>query len=93
MWLGGNPLPDSMKKYCPDYKIIEWNEDNYDISKHPYMKQAYDAKAYGFVPDYARLDILYNEGGLYLDTDVEIKRNIDDFFIRRLSAELKSGRL
>lgn len=85
MWLGRNPLPDSLKKcvdswrkYCPDYEIIEWNEDNYDIGKHPYMKQAYDAKAYGFVPDYARLDILYNEGGLYLDTDVEIKRNIDD---------------
>ncbi len=85
MWLGRNPLPDSLKKcidswkrYCPDYEIIEWNEDNYDIEKHPYMKQAYDAKAYGFVPDYARLDILYNEGGFYLDTDVEIKRNIDD---------------
>lgn len=85
MWLGRNPLPDSLnkcieswKKYCPDYEIIEWNEDNYDIEKHPYMKQAYDAKAYGFVPDYARLDILYNEGGLYLDTDVEMKRNIDD---------------
>ena len=85
MWLGHNPIPDNLKKcidswkrYCPDYEIIEWNEDNYDISKHPYMKQAYENKAYGFIPDYARLDILYNEGGLYLDTDVEIKRNIDD---------------
>ncbi len=85
MWLGGNPIPeklqkclDSWKKYCPDYEIIEWNESNYDISKHPYMKQAYDSKAFGFVPDYARLEILYNEGGLYLDTDVELKRNIDD---------------
>ena len=84
MWLGNKPLSDrlkkcidSWKKYCPDYEIIEWNEDNYDIGKHPYMKQAYDVKAYGFVPDYARLDILYNEGGLYIDTDVEIKRNID----------------
>ena len=85
MWLGGKPIPDTLKKcidswikYCPDYEIIEWNEDNYDVSKHLYMKQAYENKAYGFVPDYARLDILYNEGGLYLDTDVEIKRNIDD---------------
>ncbi len=85
MWLGRAPIPDNLKKcieswrkYCPDYEIIEWNEDNYDIDKHSYMKQAYDAKAYGFVPDYARLDILYNEGGIYLDTDVEIKRNIDD---------------
>ena len=85
MWLGRKPLPNSLKKcidswrmYCPDYEIIEWNEDNYDIGKHPYMKQAYDAKAYGFVPDYARLDILYNEGGFYLDTDVEIKRSINN---------------
>lgn len=85
MWLGRNPIPDkllkcidSWKKYCPDYEIIEWNEDNYDINKHLYMKQAYENKAFGFVPDYARLDILYNEGGFYLDTDVELKRNLDD---------------
>lgn len=85
MWLGRKQLPDNLKrcmeswrKYCPDYEIIEWNEDNYDIEKHIYMKQAYEVGAYGFVPDYARLDILYNEGGIYLDTDVEIKRNIDD---------------
>lgn len=85
MWLGGGELPDTLKrcidsweKYCPDYEIIRWDENNYDISKHQYMKEAYEAKAYGFVPDYARLDILYNEGGIYLDTDVEIKRNIDD---------------
>lgn len=85
MWLGKKPLPenlqkciDSWKEYCPDYEIIEWNEYNYDINKHPYMKDAYEAKAYGFVPDYARIDILYKEGGFYLDTDVEIKRSIDD---------------
>lgn len=85
MWLGGKPLPDSLKRcidswyrFCPDYEIIQWNERNYDIAKHPYMKQAYEHKSYGFLPDYARLDILYNEGGLYLDTDVEIKRSIDD---------------
>ena len=85
MWLGGNPLPyklkkclESWKKYCPDYEIIEWNEKNYDITKHPYMKQAYEVGAYGFVPDYARLDILYHEGGIYLDTDVELIRSIDE---------------
>jgi len=85
MWLGRKVLPDNLKKcieswkkYCPDYEIIEWNEDNYDIEKHPYMKQAYEAGAYGFVPDYARIDILYSEGGFYLDTDVELKRSIDD---------------
>ena len=85
MWLGGKAIPDNLKRcmeswqrYCPDYEIIEWNENNYDIGKHLYMKQAYEAGAYGFVPDYARLDILYNEGGFYLDTDVELRRNIDD---------------
>lgn len=85
MWLGGKTLPENLlkcleswKRYCPDYEIIEWNEFNYDLGRHPFMEQAYKAKAYGFVPDYARLDILYNEGGLYLDTDVEIKRNLDD---------------
>lgn len=85
MWLGRNHIPQKLKKcidswheFCPDYEIIEWNEDNYDISKHPYMKHAYDVGAYGFVPDYARLDILYNYGGFYLDTDVELLRNIDD---------------
>lgn len=85
MWLGGKQIPtnlqkciDSWKRYCPDYEIIQWNEDNYDIYKHPYMKQAYEAKAYGLLPDYARLDILYREGGIYLDTDVELRRNLDD---------------
>lgn len=84
MWLGGNPIPehiqkciDSWKLFCPDYEIIEWNESNYDVAKNRYMKEAYDAKAYGFVPDYARLDILYRHGGIYLDTDVELVRNLD----------------
>ena len=85
MWLGRKEIPsnlqkciDSWKKYCPDYEIIEWNENNYDISKHPYMQQAYEKSAYGFVPDYARLDILYQYGGFYLDTDVELVKSIDD---------------
>lgn len=84
-WIGKAPLPEkdrkcieSWKKFCPDYEIIEWNESNYDFSKCQYMKQAYDAKKWGFVPDYARLDIVYNEGGIYMDTDVELVRSIDD---------------
>ena len=83
-WVGGKPLPDSAKKciqswkkYCPDYEIIEWNEQNYDFSKVPYMKEAYEAKKWGFVPDYARLDIVYTHGGIYLDTDVEIVKSFD----------------
>lgn len=83
-WVGGAPLPESAKKcikswkkYCPDYEIIEWNEQNYDFTSVPYMKEAYEAKKWGFVPDYARLDIVYTHGGIYLDTDVEIVRSFD----------------
>lgn len=84
MWLGGKELPYNLRKcmetweeYCPDYEIIRWDESNYDYKKNPYMKQAYDCGAFGFVPDFARLDILYNEGGFYLDTDVELIRSLD----------------
>ena len=76
-WIGGNPKPksvlfciESWKKYCPDYEIIEWNETNYDFTKNEYMKQAYEAKKWGFAPDFARLDVIYQHGGLYFDTDV-----------------------
>lgn len=85
-WFGGNPLPElaqkciaSWKKYCPDYEIKEWNESNYDVTKNAYMYEAYQAKKWGFVPDYARLDIIYEYGGIYLDTDVELLRSLDGF--------------
>ena len=78
-WFGGAEKPtsvlaciESWKKYCPDYEIIEWNESNYDFKKNDYMYEAYKSKVWGFVPDYARLDIIYNNGGIYLDTDVEV---------------------
>ncbi len=89
-WFGRNPIPGKLKKYmeswhkyCPDYEIIEWNEDNYDVSKNKFMYDAYKAKKWGFVTDYARLDIVYNEGGIYLDTDVEIVNNIDDLLYQK----------
>ena len=84
-WFGGAPMPErflryieSWKKYCPSYEIIRWDESNYDVSKNQYMKQAYDCKKWGFVPDYARVDIIYQYGGVYLDTDVEIIKPLDD---------------
>lgn len=84
-WFGDKPLTklaikciNSWKKYCPDYKIIRWDESNYNIHKNKYMEQAYDNKKWGFVPDYARLDIIYNHGGIYLDTDVELIKNLDE---------------
>ena len=84
-WFSGNPIPDNLKrcmetweKFCPDYEIVRWDESNYDISWSPYMVQAYEHKKWGFVPDVARLDILYRHGGIYLDTDVELLRNLDE---------------
>lgn len=85
-WFGKNSLPkmyrdciDSWKRTCPDYEIVEWNESNYDIEKNLYMKQAYENKKWGFVPDYARLDLIYEYGGIYLDTDVEMLKSYDEF--------------
>lgn len=84
-WFGTGELPEkdkrcieSWKKYCPDYEIIRWNESNYDIEKNNYMKTAYASKKWGFVPDFARFDIVYNEGGFYLDTDVELVKSLDE---------------
>lgn len=83
-WFGGKPLPESAKrcieswkKYCPDYQIIEWNDTNYDITKNLYMKEAYECRRFAFVSDYARLDVVYSYGGIYLDTDVELVRAPD----------------
>ena len=82
-WFGGNPLPEpaqkcisSWGKFLPDYEIKEWNESNYDVRKIPYIAQAYDAKKYAFVSDYARFDILYHYGGVYFDTDVEVIKDL-----------------
>lgn len=96
-WFGGKPLPDKYKmwmeswqKFCPDYDIIEWNESNYDVTKNEYMYQAYKCKKWGFVPDYARLDIIYNHGGIYLDTDVELIRPIDALLYQKGFAGFQS---
>lgn len=84
-WFGGNPLPPlarkcikSWKKYMPDYEIIEWNEDNFDVNMIPYTAEAYKAKKYAFVSDYARFWVLYKYGGVYFDTDVEVIKPMDD---------------
>lgn len=68
----------SWKKYCPDYQIVEWNEDNFDINMNSYVNEAYISKKWAFVSDYARLYIIYNYGGIYFDTDVELIKNIDE---------------
>ena len=83
-WFGGNPKPndvrhyiDSWRKHCPDYEIKEWNESNFDIAENNYCKEAYDAKKWAFVTDYVRLKALFEEGGFYMDTDVEVLKSLD----------------
>ena len=84
-WFGGNPIPETLekcieswKRFCPDYEIRRWDESNYDVNACDYTKEAYAEGKWAFVSDYARFDILYRHGGIYLDTDVEIIRPIDD---------------
>ena len=93
-WFGGKPLPKlaqkciaSWKKFCPDYEIIRWDEANFDVNGCDYSREAYEAKNWAFVSDYARLKILVDNGGIYMDTDVEVVKPLDEF----LSNEAFSG--
>ena len=85
-WFGGKEKPESVnkniatwKKFCPDYKIIEWNESNFDIAENDYCREAYEAHKWAFVSDYVRLKVLYKYGGIYMDTDVEVIQSLDEF--------------
>lgn len=93
-WFGRGNKPalalkciESWKKFCPDYEIKEWNEDNFDLALYPYAKEAYDARKFAFVTDVVRLYALYNEGGIYMDTDVEVIKPLNSL----LSYEAVSG--
>lgn len=88
-WFGGSPLPPSAKKcveswqrFCPDYEIRRWDETNFELNACRYVREAFDRKKWAFVSDYARFWVLYQYGGLYFDTDVEMIRGIDDI-VRR----------
>ena len=90
-WFGGAPLSSlalkciaSWRKYCPDYEIVRWDETNYDIRKCKYMSDAYDERKWAFVSDYCRLDVIYEFGGIYLDTDVELIKSLDGLLKERL---------
>lgn len=85
-WFGGKELPELAKKCiasweekCSDYRIMRWDEDSFDISSVPYVKEAYESKKYAFVTDYVRLWVIYNYGGIYMDTDVEVCKGLDEF--------------
>jgi hypothetical protein len=83
-WFGNDEIPPEMEeficswsKHNSGYQIIRWDESNYDVCKNNYARQAYEAKKYAFASDFARMDILYEHGGIYLDTDVEVLKNFD----------------
>ncbi len=84
-WFGGNPLPKSAEKcikswqkYCPNYEIKRWDESNFDVTCNEYCKFCYENKKWAFLTDYVRLKVIYDNGGVYLDTDVELLKNLDD---------------
>ena len=90
IWVGGKEKPadikrcmDTWKKHLEGYKVIEWNESNFDIEQHPFVKAAYEAKKWAYVSDYIRAYAIYNYGGIYLDTDILLLDNFDDFLNHR----------
>lgn len=85
-WFGGKPLPElaekciqSWKKYCPDYEIKRWDEQSFNFKSSIFTAEAYEAKKWAFITDYVRLYVLYNYGGIYMDTDVEVCKSLDEF--------------
>ena len=85
-WFGRGQMPalaikciESWKKFLPDYEIKEWNEDNFNLDMYPYVREAYDNRKFAFVTDVVRLYALYTEGGIYMDTDVEVLKSLDPF--------------
>lgn len=87
-WFGRKPIPntvkcyiDSWRNYLPDFQIVEWSEDNFDVNASLFSQQAYNLKKFAFVSDFARIWILHRFGGLYLDTDVEILKPFDEFML------------
>ena len=85
-WFGRGQMPAlaekclaSWSKYLPEYKVMVWNEDTFDIDAHPYTREAYQARKFAFITDYVRLWALKEHGGVYMDTDVEVIRPLDEF--------------
>ena len=85
-WFGRGEKPKiahkciaSWSKRMPDYTFVEWTEDNFNIDSNPYIKEAYAARKFAFVSDYVRLHALYTQGGIYMDTDVEVLKSLDPF--------------
>lgn len=85
-WFGDKQIPlkyqeyiDEWHRICPDYEIIKWDENSYDVNKVAFMREATSAKNWTFIADYARFDIINTYGGIYLDVDVQLLKNHDEF--------------
>jgi hypothetical protein len=86
IWIGGAPLPkafqdniDQWQRLMPDYRIVRWDERNFDVHGHPWMRKMYAERGFAFASDYMRLKILHEHGGIYLDTDTWLKKRLDPF--------------
>jgi len=98
-WFGKKEIPKEIKyyigtwkKYCPDYEIKIWNEDNFDVKSNIYCKEAYEAKKWAFITDFVRLKVLYDYGGIYMDTDVEVCKSLDDLLIYEAFSGFESNK-
>ena len=92
-WFGRGPKPElaqkcieSWRRWCPEYEIVEWNEDSFDINSKRYVKEAYEAKKFAFVTDYVRLYAMYTVGGVYMDTDVMLLKSLDEYLCHEIFA-------
>lgn len=98
VWFGNNPFNDlekhcldSWKKHLPEYEIIEWNEKNFDVQKYPFTQKAFIEKKWAFLSDFVRLKVLYEHGGIYLDTDMEVLKSLDNFLEHGLFLGMESS--
>lgn len=99
-WMSGEPFPEliqecinTWEKFLPDYKIIEWNKNNFDVNISSFTKEAFDVKKYAFVSDYVRLYVLYKYGGIYLDSDIKVLKSFNDLLNNRAFSGFESKEL
>lgn len=97
-WMSGEPFPElvqdcieTWKKVLPDYKIIEWNKENFDVNISSFTKEAFREKKYAFVSDYVRLYALYNYGGIYLDSDIKVFKSFNNLLNNKAFSGFESN--